>query len=83
MDIAQSSAVYPSLHIQDLFTHLPLKVQSFGHIISVTFDKKEGIVPFSSVLLFTYDDRFLPAISPHSFISKVTAEIANEVSPVS
>lgn len=64
-------------------THLPLNVQSLGHRFSTISDTSGGISGFSSPLSLTYEDTFLPIISPHSFISNVTAERANEVSPVS
>ena len=64
-------------------THLPLNVQSLGHKFSTISDISGGISGSSSLLSLTYEDMFLPIISPHSFISNVTAERANEVSPVS
>lgn len=85
IDAPQSLAVKPSLQMHDPLTHLPLKVQSFGHNISTMSDRSEGIsgAAASPLLSFAREEIFLPAISPHSFIITVTIEIANEVSPVS
>ncbi len=82
-DIAQSFAVYPLSQMHEPLTHLPLNVQSFGQSRSAIPDSMEELSGFSPLLSFIYEDRFLPAISPHSFISMETAEIANDVSPVS
>ena len=81
MDIEQSFAVNPWLQIQVRLTHLPLKVQSLGHKFSTISEISRGISGFSPLLSLTYEEMFLPIISPQSFISNVTAERANEVSP--
>lgn len=83
VDIAQSWAVNPSLQMHEPLTHLPLKEQSLGHSRSTTSDTKEELLGSSPLLLFTYENRFLPAVSPHSFISTVATDIAKDVSPVS
>ncbi len=83
VEIAQSLAVYPLLQMHEPLTHLPLKVQSFGHrslTMSVSIEELAGFSPTPSL---TFEDRFLPMIPPHSFISKEIAEIAKDVSPVS
>ena len=81
IDMEQSFAVNPWLQMQVPLTHLPLEVQSLGHKFSTISEISGGISGFSSLLSLTYEDMFLPIISPHSFISNVTAEKANEVSP--
>lgn len=80
-DIAQSLAVNPLLQMHEPLTHFPLKVQSFGHSLSARSERRE-FFGFPSPLSFANEDRFLPAISPHSFNSTATVEIAKDVSPV-
>ena len=81
VDIAQSLAVNPLSQTQEPLTHLPLKVQSFGHSLPTMSDRRE-LSGFALPLEFVYEDRFLPTIPPHSFNSTATEEIAKDVSPV-
>lgn len=83
VDTAQSWAVNPLLQMQEPLTHLPLKVQSLGHSCSTMSDTRGELAGFSSLVSFTYEDRFLPTIPPHSFNSIEATEIAKDVSPVS
>ena len=72
MDMEQSTAVNPSAQIQTPSEQFPLKVQSLGQDIFVTFSNSSiaGPVWFSAVVVF------LSAISSQSFNNIDAAETA-------